>query len=49
MHQRVLCYLGVYMTVSVAYKHWRNQVAAGEDAQARKHARAMVKKLALYL
>ena len=46
--QRVIAYLGKFSTVEAALVHWREQVKAGPDAKARKHALEMVRKLAPY-
>ena len=46
--QRVIAYLGKFSTVEAALVHWQEQVKTGQDAEARKHAREMVKKLAPY-
>ena len=47
--QRVIAYLGEHSTVKAAFRYWQEQVSAGPDATARKHAREMLKRLKAYL
>jgi hypothetical protein len=49
VRQRVLLYLGKHSTVRAAYTYWRKQLKAAKDAEHKKHAREMVKKLEEYL
>lgn len=47
--QRVLLYLGQHETVTAAYKHWQEQTQKAPNAESRKHAREMVKRLEFYI
>lgn len=49
VRQRVLLYLGKHSTVKEALAHWRKELKVAKDAESRKHARQMVRKLEAYL
>jgi hypothetical protein len=46
--QKVVAYLGEYATVKAALSHWKRETTKAPDAEGRKHAREMVKKLKEY-